>query len=273
VYYSLTGKTPDIAGVRSLFQSFVSKYINSSRPFYFHSDDTRLGYAFTNISAAVGRNVTVLPPNGPPASEQTTWLNELTASYAQGCGHLRLMISNFSSYGLTSDFVPKAAIQVFYEEMWKASIADKAKYNSVVKLGSLAGKAIGIISNGGPSCSGYSPAVKPNFGGSSIFIYHATAVDTFRKSILAPFFVSQQGSNFTSADFYNAVSALQNTQLSATLTLLSPANAVSLFSVTVNTTGSPITTSNTATKAAMSALPVVFHMASCIFMVLISKIL
>lgn len=258
VYYASTSKTPDIAGIRSLFQSFVAKYITVSRPFYFHTDDGRLRQAFAKIGEAVGRNITVFPVNGPPASEQATWLTELTASYAQGCGHIRLMISNFADYGLTSSIVPQGVIQVFFEELWKASPADKPKYDFQIKLGPLIGKAIGIVSNGGPSCTGYSPAVIPSSLGSSIFVYTPGSATAFRKNVLTPFFVGQQGSNLVADTFNNALGALQTTQLNATLTLLNPANNVSLLTVTVNTTGTP-TTTNTGGKAALAAVPAIFQ--------------
>jgi len=229
-----------------------------------------LRLALDKISTAVGRNITSFPVNGPPASETTAWMNELTASYAQGCGHIRLMIANFSVYGLTSDIVPKTVIQVFYEEMWKASAADKAKYNFQVKLGPLIGKAIGIVSNGGPSCAGYSPAVYPSNLGSTIFVYHAGAVGTFRKNILTPFFVGQQGSNLNNDTFYNSLMSLQTTQLTSTLTLLSPANAISLFSMTVNTTGSPV---NTDLKTALSVAPAFIQAICALFSMSFAKVL
>jgi hypothetical protein len=172
--------------------------------------------------------------DGPPSSEIETWLDQLSDSHVQACGHIRLMITNYADYGLPSDFVPRAGVQAFYHEMWDASISDKQKYAFQVRLGTLNGKALAVISNGGPACSGYSPAVMPNNFASQVFVYHSDSVDAFRKKVLAPFFVSQH-STLTSTTFHNFLNALQNVHLFATLTSLAPANQVNQYSVAVNT--------------------------------------
>jgi hypothetical protein len=228
-YYKSIGQEPDYASIQSKFKRFLKEVASKDRPFYFHTDDTRLKMVFKNMTEILGRNITVLPDTYPPENEKKFWLRELSESYAQGCGHIRLMIASPKKYGLTNSLIIKTLIKVFYEEWWSRSIEDKKVLDFSIKLGSLAGKAIGIVSNSGNSCSDASPLITPNSGGSSIFVYHATPASQFREKILAPFF--SKGTMLSS--FYKSMEDLFTTQLTATLTDLSPANAVDLFAISV----------------------------------------
>jgi hypothetical protein len=117
-----------------LFIQFLAQRITVERPFYFHSDDSKLNEVFARVAARLGRRVTILPDQPPPQAEQAVWVDELTQSYAsqtqpnisarfslvcryaQGCGHLRLMIESPSSYGLASSSIVQWLIRAFYEE-------------------------------------------------------------------------------------------------------------------------------------------------------------
>jgi hypothetical protein len=238
VYFrDVMGKTRGISvsEIRPLFRSFLNKRISSSRPFYFHTDDTQLSVVFDRVSARLGRRVTVLPVTTPPQSELMVWLDELSKSDVQGCGHIRLMLTNPESYGLDDDSVIRNTIRVFYEQYWAAKVQDKSKFDFSVKLGSLIGKAIAIVStsNSRGRCSSLSVAVPPSHLGSSIFVYTPRAASAFRSQVLTPFFhdESQGRRSFNRASFTESMEQLTAAQLSETLKSLSPANSIDLFSV------------------------------------------
>jgi len=236
VYFKSVGIAPQLDIIRKYFQKFLKREIDGNRPFYFHTDDTRLRMVFKNVSTNFGRNVTVLPHVTPNDEEKEVWLRELTESYAQGCGHIRLMIETPSTYGLVDNFVIKSLIRVFYEEWWSRSQEEKQIFDFAVKLGPLLGGAIAIVENAGPGCNGLSPQVSPNIGGSTLFVYHANAVAEFREKVLTPFFIwASEGKLDNGTSFLSNFTALFTTQLTATLTNLKPANAVDLFSVRVKT--------------------------------------
>jgi hypothetical protein len=228
VHFNSTGKTPDYASIKQLFQKFLNDQASKKRPFFFHTDDTRLGLVFKNVSALLNRNVTVLPSTTPPSEEKQIWLRELSESYAQGCGHIRLMIDSPKLYGLTDNRIIKSLIQVYYEEWWSRSTEEKEVLNLVINLGPLLGKAIGIVNNTGHSADS-SPMIQPSIGGSTLFVYHATPASKFREMVLAPFFA--KGSQL--ATFYKRMEDLFTTQLTATITNLSPANQVDLFDISI----------------------------------------
>lgn len=68
---------------------------------------------------------------------------------------------------------------------------------------------------------------------------HPEAVKDFRKDVVTPFFVKYaraHGKTLDAAKFYSDLEALHAKHLGATLRLLSPANALPLWSVEVKTT-------------------------------------
>jgi hypothetical protein len=233
VYFKSAGIAPTLESIRNLFKTFLQTHITVERPFYFHTDDSRLRMVYQNMTKLLGKPVTILPYKTPSNSaEADMWLKELTESYAQGCGHIRLMINAPATYGLENDFIIKSLIRVFYEEWWSRSKEDKKVLNFSTKLGPLIGGAIAIVNNTGPACRDASPMVSPSAVGSTLFVFHPGAVTAFRESVLVPFFLKK--SNTLSFDnFFKGVNDLFNTQLTATLTNLAPANAVDLFAVNV----------------------------------------
>jgi hypothetical protein len=177
--------------------------------------------------------VTILPSITPNAAEKEQWLKELTEPYAQGCGHIRLMIENPTSYGLKNNFVIKSVIRVFYDEWWSAPLNEKQLFGFDSKLGPLIGRAIAIVENVA-GCDGASPMATPSQAGSSLFVYHAAAIADFRKKVLAPFLIKQSNGKITDENSFLAnVTNLLTTQLGSTVTNLNPANQVDLFSVKV----------------------------------------
>jgi len=243
IYNRLTnGKADTKEEVRGLFQKFLRAEVSAERPFYYHTDKTKLQLVFDAVGLELGRTVTILPFTTPPAVERDIWLRELVQSYAQGCGHIRLMIANPAAYGLENPNIVQFLIRAFFEEYWASTITGKSKFDFVLKLGPLQGKGIAIVYNSGPGCTGYTPAFPPNVMGSSLFVYHPTSAGAFRNTVLTQFFKTQADSedlSFVEADFKKDSDNLFKAQLGATLTLLDPARDCSLFNVNVDTSGQP----------------------------------
>jgi hypothetical protein len=59
-------------------------------------------------------------PLTPRRPNRTHTRRALPACPRQGCGHVRLMVSNFTSYGLSSADLPRALIKSFYRYWWAA---------------------------------------------------------------------------------------------------------------------------------------------------------
>jgi len=215
--------------------------VSAERPFYYHTDKTKMQMVFDAVGALLGRTVTILPLTTPPTSpinEREIWLTELVRSSVQGCGHLRLMIADPPAYGLVSADSIQFTIRAFYEEFWSSTESGKSKFDLVLKLGPLQGKGIAIMYNSGSGCDGYSPATPPNVLGSSLFVYHPTSAGAFRQTVLTPFF-KKQNASIVEAKIKDDMDKLFVTQLGATLTYLDPAKDCSLFKVDVDTSGEP----------------------------------
>jgi hypothetical protein len=85
-------------------------------------------------------------------------------------------------------------------------------------------------------CPGHSPAIPASYRGSTMFLYHAKAIEAWRTQALAPWFVEyarQQGKSLDQAAFLAALTSMQAKDLAATLTNLAPANALPLWAVKV----------------------------------------
>jgi hypothetical protein len=254
IYHGLTAQVPDYASVQKLFRSFLSQHVTASRPFYFHTDDNRLRQVFAAVGLQLNTVFNILPARTPPAAELNVWVAELVKSYAQGCGHIRLMIDSPSFYGLSDAKIIQWLIRAFYEELWAADTdAKRAKLAFVAKLGPLQGKAVAIVTNNPQSsCAGYSPAIPPNLAGSSLFVFTPNAAAAFRAKVMAPFFAAQGAPNWNEAQFLTGIGALFKTQLDATLERLSPANNCSLISVDVTTVEEPNRNKHSSSNAVAS---------------------
>ncbi|KIY98809.1 hypothetical protein MNEG_9154 [Monoraphidium neglectum] len=123
---------------------------------------------------------------------------------------------------------------------WDKPIGDKVRktINYAILQGPLNGKAVAVVANKG-ACSTRSPAISSSAGGSQLFVYHADAIDTIRKTTLTNWFVSYARRNAKTpldpTTFYNGVKALQAQHLGATLRLLSPVNTLNVFGVSLTT--------------------------------------
>jgi hypothetical protein len=85
------------------------------------------------------------------------------------------------------------------------------------------------------------PLVLPNQGGSTLFVYHANAVDgrdvtEMRETVVRTARMNEGAPKRARlVDLWNKIAGLQ---LGATLKYLAPANDIGLFAVTVDTTSS-----------------------------------
>ena len=90
-------------------------------------------------------------------------------------------------------------------------------------------------------CANTFPLIIASTGASTVFVYHATAVGQFRQLVLTPFFDTiDNGSGarlpgsalrnqFTAAAFLAVVNDIGTAHLTTTLDVLSPANALNVF--------------------------------------------
>lgn len=242
-YFKIVGTPKDVPrSINSIFTSFMEEVATKQRPFYFHTSDEKLNLIFAALKEAEGaklpRKPTVFPEVMPKDKEVAEiWLHELIHGHFQGCGHMRLMIDQFADYGLPSDQIPKSLIREFFLYWWPTPLRSKQREKVQFKVlqGPLDGKAVAIVDATG-ACPGKSPAAVPSHGGSQVFVYHAKAVEDFRREVLTPFFVKygkKHGHAIDATAFNNALKTLQAKQLRSTLTYLTPANALPLWSVTV----------------------------------------
>lgn len=84
------------------------------------------------------------------------------------------------------------------------------------------------------NCRGLTPQVFPNFGASSLFVYHPNAVSQWRRHVIS-FALASIVPEADRARFATLWDEIAGMQLGSTLTYLAPANAIGLFPVTVNT--------------------------------------
>jgi hypothetical protein len=84
------------------------------------------------------------------------------------------------------------------------------------------------------TCKWMHPLVYPNEGGSTLFVYHQTAVQEFRDYAVRAGQFAPTGKRAKMIKLWNEIAGMQ---LGATLTYLGPANDVGLFAVTLKTDG------------------------------------
>ena len=142
-------------------------------------------------------------------------------------------------------------IKAFFRYFWGTPVDSIERKKAVLYImqGGLDGHAIAVVKSEG-ACKGKSPAIPPAYGGSQMFVFDAAAVEEFRAKVLAPFFVSyadnegkilrvrmiqKEGKKLDKEKFLQKLNDLQAQQLAATLKLLSPANALPIWSVTIET--------------------------------------
>lgn len=83
-------------------------------------------------------------------------------------------------------------------------------------------------------CPGYYPLVRPTFAASQVFVYHAEAITDFRGYATRKFFADiLEDLNIAPAVFKKTWDDITGVQLTATLTDLTPANRLGIFTATV----------------------------------------
>ncbi|WIA22068.1 hypothetical protein OEZ85_004413 [Tetradesmus obliquus] len=243
VFANITGIRLNATVIGHLFRNFVQKVASPKRPFYFHTDETKLASLFSAVNnAGIKPKPVVFPavmPSDPKAA--AIWLSYLSKAEYQGCGHVRLMLYKPQEYGLSSNYVPQELIKQFFSYWWPTPLGspERKRIKFAIKRGPLQGKAVAIVNNEGPGCQGYSPKSFAAHHGSSIFVYHQNAVAEFRAKVLAPFFAEMAKQTFFTgkplqfnmAQFIKQSDALAGTQLGYTINNLYPADSVGLFSV------------------------------------------
>jgi hypothetical protein len=87
-------------------------------------------------------------------------------------------------------------------------------------------------SNADAACSQRFPLIKPSTLGSSVFVYHSSAVRQLRSGVTGRFFDkldNESGDKFSKEAFVAKVEELAAKHLTATLTYLAPANQVPIW--------------------------------------------
>jgi len=243
--------------IMDVLVAFANYTITEERPFYYHTDQTKLNYAFDMVYELVNQtgaypNFTrpVVLPFSQPEDPQLAaiWYQALTYKHNQGCGHVRLTMTYPTEYyGLTEDeeSILPDLVESFYKWWWPTeynSTARRLAYYSILP-GPLVGRAVTAIDNAGPGCPGQYPEVVPFHGGSTQFIYQGAAQATFQAEVMTGFFewyAMEAGmSGFNSTEFSAQLNELSGTQLGATLTYLSPVDGLPVYSATVDTEESP----------------------------------
>ncbi|WIA23861.1 hypothetical protein OEZ85_013515 [Tetradesmus obliquus] len=259
-WFKLEQKPVNKADIKTLFDAYMSKIVTPSRPFYFHTDDARLRRMFVRLAAdGITPTPSKLPDVGPsdPAIAGK-WLAQLVNFESQGCGHIRLQLNpeftKFYSVKLSGPNVTNCdgvaaadcisagevaaeVISLFYNYYWftKLGSVERQKTRLVVDVGPLVGKAVTIVTltETTGSCQFRHPLVYPNQGGSTLFVYHANAVAELREFAVRRGELTTVGKRARLIKLWNEVAGMQ---LGSTLTYLNPANAIGIFTVTVNTT-------------------------------------
>jgi len=235
VYSSMTNTILQMERIVDIFDQFMDQAISYDRPFYYHTDDTRLANMFANISKTTNSPIIQVLPLSTPANE-TVWLNLFGLPEFQGCGHLRMSLTYPDQYGYTNDKDLLAKfLRVFLIYYWNHP--DKRKIMFSVKLGSLRGRSVSIVTSEG-GCTGSQPYVLANTRGATSFVYSKLTVEDFRSKVLSPFFASLQPPVDVTL-FSQNLQKLGDKQLDYTLskTGLYVANQVSVFSVTAKVSG------------------------------------
>jgi len=185
LYFKLTNQTYSYERVFDIFQTFITKDVNKQRPFYYHTDDRRLGWVFGNLSY----NYNTIPRYLDP-SEQPQWFYYLTLPQNQGCSHVRLTMTESAEYETPLDLA-QMLLKAFYDAMWNI---DEFGFFLVVAVHrpqtAVAFTEIDVTG----SCISYVPLATPTIvsgnANISMYIYNSQAVETFRRDILSQFLAS-----------------------------------------------------------------------------------
>lgn len=244
VLFDQAGAAATEDAVSKVFNAFMdSRTVSSRRPFYFHTSDGRLQAVYAAVNAQFSKSYVRLPDVAPSnAAEREFWYEQLAEGDNQGCGHVKFSINEFADYGYDDDLIQKALIKAYYKYWWPTPVGSERRKKVLFEVlqGPLSGKAVAIVGpKGDPKCAGeqQAPAIATSYAGSQVFVYHQSVVEKFRKDVLTPFFARyarrELNARLDEKAFLDALNALQVTQLTSTLTLLSPPNQIRTYSVGV----------------------------------------
>lgn len=252
-YHRVQNTTVTEESVKKIFLQFMSKIATPTRPFYFHSSDGKLAHAFDDVLILVKAHneehntsfpehlPVAMPERAPKEPEHADiWYEALSENpLAQGCGHIRLIMSNAKDYGYSGAETHATSwlIKSFFQYWWvtKPGSLQRAKTLFPILPGDLLGRSMSIINNTGPECLDATPTFIPHHAASTQFVYAAQAVNDFRAKVLVPFFVQYDKTTNAEA-LLKAVTELQDLHLAATLRLLVPVNTVPVIAVDIETT-------------------------------------
>ena len=239
VYVNMTGMEPTDENIKPLFVRFLKDHCSFARPFYYHTDESKLNKLFIDLEKRLGRRPSIFPWDEPENNTDINiWMEEFVKPEHQGCGHVRLLLGMPHAYGFPDNRLVQSLLRVLVRHWWSLPDEQKGIIDFATKLGYLTGKAVAIINTNSTSekCMKSSPMVIPNVRGSTSFIYHKTAITDFRRVVLAPFFAARNKKKIKSAQvFFEKLNLLAESHLGVTLgpNGLQPANQVDIFEVNV----------------------------------------
>lgn len=232
--YHIDSLRPTKEFLQNIFLRYLKEVASPQRPFYFHTSKHRLDHYFDNLNLTP--KPVILPETEPPNPE--IWYEAWRIPEIHGCGLVRYMISNYTLFGISDPNLVPNMLEVFLRYWWTTDNIGKSKIKFDILQGDPSGSAIVTIDNAGPGCPDYSPVARPNIYGSSIYLYHPSAVLDFRHQVLFPFF-KRYDPSIEYNQFIKDLDSFSNLQLEVIATLLAPANEVDTFSVKVYTSGDP----------------------------------
>lgn len=232
--YHVDSLKPSKEFLHAIFERYLKEVATPDRPFYFHTSKHRLDHMFEHLD--IEPKPVILPESEPPKAD--LWYEAFRKSQFQGCGLIRYMISNYTEFRISDENLVPNMLEVFLKYWWTADPQKKSLIKFDILQGDPDPQAIVTIDNAGPGCSDYSPIARPNIYGSSIYLYHPSAVLDFRHQVLYPFFRRYD----PTVEYYRFIKDLDTfavLQLEMVTQLLEPANEIDTFSVKVYTSGDP----------------------------------
>jgi len=177
--------------LQELVTTMMKKYIDEvswpeGRKFFYHTSTDKMIPALSNIG------LKFFPQTKPADFE--AFLVAMSNTSAQGCGHIKYMMTEPEKYKVPTTVVT-AAIRSLYQLYFDDSYKDKILIHSYQYY--LRGRGVVIIKhhryNESHHCYGYEPYVAPTIRNEtiyqdSVFVYHEGYANEFRGNTIAPFF-------------------------------------------------------------------------------------
>jgi hypothetical protein len=220
--------------VQSILHRYISEVATTTRPFYYHTAKHYVDLLLESLE--IFPKPVIFPESEPTNSD--LWYAAFLQYPHQGCGHVRYMVKNQTSFGIMTPNLPQMVLESYLRIWWSGDSSITSKMTFDILQGGLDSGAIAVVTNEGPGCLDHSPLVAPNELGNSVFVYHPHAVNDFRHQVVIPFF-KRYDKTIDSGKFWGDMSLLAQIQLEVVLTVLAPANQVNTFTVKVFTDGEP----------------------------------